>query len=121
MEKMPMKGGQSRGRLLGQWTRSRPTPVEMHKWDSLWIFGANTPRPVIRACLPLAWVYSPGRTYTARIVNLLGKNSGMQAGSRIRPPRLRQGTCGGGGSSPTWESKFEFSPLGGHLLNPHKR
>lgn len=121
MEKMPMKGGQNRGRLLGQWTRSRPTPVETHKWDSLWVFGANTPRPVIQACLPLAWVYSPGRTYTARIVNLLEKNSGMQAGSRIRPPRLRQGTRGGGGSSPTWESKFEFSPLGDHLLNPHKR
>ena len=52
-----MKGGQHRGQLLGQLTRSHPTPMEIHKWDSLWVFGANTPRPVIQSCLSLVWMY----------------------------------------------------------------
>ena len=52
-----MKGGQRRGQLLGQLTRSYPTPMEIHEWDSLWVFGANTPRPVIQSCLSLVWMY----------------------------------------------------------------
>ena len=33
------------------------TPMEIHKWDSLWVFGANTPRAVIQSCLSLVWMY----------------------------------------------------------------